>query len=207
MRISVPVFSRGTCKYMTARITIGKLIVDDYANSTLAKDIVFVGLRQTETLFPSGVDLNYDPQLLGEEAGNPVYLNEKRHIDFSVAFDNQTTSGKLLQVQSSSSNENVTVPQPVTSALPSEYRNRTPVRLEIVAASNTTHYIFLAGFPDLCKHEAVHMITIGHAGASLVSDGYTEVVVGVYGTTNGQTIERKSAAYVSRWRYSAEDSV
>ncbi|KAG7047173.1 xylosidase : arabinofuranosidase [Colletotrichum scovillei] len=175
-------------------------------HDTLTKDITFVGRRQTETLFSFSVDLDFDPQLLGEEAGISVYLDEKRHIDFSVAFDNQTTSGKLLQVQSFSSNENVTVPQPVTLPLPSEYRNRTPIRLEVLA-SNTTHYTFLAGFPDLCKPEAVHMMIVGHAGASLVSGGYTGVVIGVYGTTNGQTIKRKSAAYVSRWRTFVFDPV
>lgn len=66
-------------------------------HSTIAKGITFVGRRQIETLFSFSVDLDFDPQWLGERAGNSVYLDEKRHIDFSVAYDNQTSSGKLLQ--------------------------------------------------------------------------------------------------------------
>ncbi|KAK1485032.1 hypothetical protein CCUS01_15365 [Colletotrichum cuscutae] len=160
-------------------------------HGTLTKDIIFVGRRQTESLFSFSVDLDFDPQFLGEEAGISVYVDEKRHIDFSVMFDNQTTSGKLLQVQSFSSNENVTVPQPVTSPLPSECRNRTPIRLEVVA-SNTTHYTFLAGFPDLCKYEAVHMMIVGHAGASLVSGGYTGVVIGQHTTFVSDPVNKQS---------------
>ncbi|KAK0372429.1 beta-xylosidase [Colletotrichum limetticola] len=170
-------------------------------NSTLTKDITFVGRRQTETLFSFSVDLDFKPQFPGEEAGISVYLDEKRHIDFGVTYNNETNGSKLLQIQSYSSNENVTVPQPVTSALPPEYQDRTPIRLEIVA-SDTTHYTFMAGFPTPCNQKAVDMTIIGHAGTILVSGGYTGVVIGVYGTTNGQAIERKPAAYVSRWRYS-----
>ncbi|EXF72932.1 beta-xylosidase [Colletotrichum fioriniae PJ7] len=142
-----------------------------YPNDTIAKDITFVGRRQIETLFSFSVDLNFDPQWLGERAGNSVYLDEKRHIDFSVA------------------NEDATVPQPVASALSPEYRNRTPIRLE-VAASNTAHFTFPAGFPDLRNQEAIDMKTIGHAGASPVNGRYQGVVVGVNGTTSVQTIEQ-----------------
>ncbi|KAK1622059.1 glycosyl hydrolase [Colletotrichum phormii] len=68
-------------------------------SATPTKDITFVGRRQTETLFSFIVDLEFDPHSIDEEAGISVYLDEKRHIDFGVSYDNQTASCKRLRIR------------------------------------------------------------------------------------------------------------
>lgn len=164
----------------------------------LTEGTTFVGRRQVDKLFTFSVDIEFEPILLGEEAGVSVYLDETRHLDLGVML--AENGERFVGLKAFSSNNNATAPAIVTAALQGTFGN---ARLEI-RAENTTHYAFYVGTVVESGNTSVDAQVVGFAAVSPVSGGYTETLLGAYATTNGAVGNHIAVAYVSRWRYQGQ---
>lgn len=50
------------------------------------RGLAFVGRRQSHTLFNFSIDLDFEPEEIGQEAGITVFLTQMNHIDISVVL-------------------------------------------------------------------------------------------------------------------------
>lgn len=164
----------------------------------LTEGTTFVGRRQVDSLFTFSVDIEFEPQILGVEAGVTVYLDEARHIDLGITL--AEGGDHLVELKAFSSNKNMTAPEPIATSLQGTLRK---VRLEI-QASNATHYIFFAGTVETGEDMLADMKAVGVVAADLVSGGYTGTLLGAYATTHGVSGNHTANAYVSRWRYQGQ---
>lgn len=164
----------------------------------LTEGTTFVGRRQVDTLFTFSVNVDFEPKFPGEETGVTVYLDEARHIDLGIVLGE--SGERLVALKAFSSNNNMTTPKTVTSALQGTARK---ARLEIQAV-NATHYTFSAGEVVEGQDESPDVQVVGFAAANLVSGGYTGTLVGAYATTHGTSGNHTVQAYVSRWRYQGQ---
>ncbi|OMP87539.1 Xylosidase/arabinosidase [Diplodia seriata] len=170
------------------------------SETDVGKEITFVGRRQVDTLFTYSVDVAFDPEREGDEAGVAVYVDEGKHVDLGIVRDGD--DGRRLRMRFFSTN-NVTVPRDVTASFPVGAEAGGLLRLEVKAA-NLTHFTFSAGAVTGEADGDVEMVVVGAAEGSLVSGGYTGALLGVYATTNGVVSNGTSKAYVSRWRYQGQ---
>ncbi|KAI0842445.1 glycoside hydrolase family 43 protein [Hypoxylon sp. FL0890] len=176
----------------------------------------FIGRRQTDTLFAFSVDLTFNPQQVGQEAGVTVFLTQVNHIDLGVVLlpgssnssypSRRTREEAKAQLAFRFRAEGTGVPpEPNIVPVPKDWLDG-PIRLQIQTA-NSTHY-------NLAAAPAAHpkaSILIGTASAGLVSGGngsFVGSLVGAYATCNGAgtgvECPRGGNAYFNHWRYTGK---
>ncbi|KAL2114482.1 hypothetical protein VUR80DRAFT_5967 [Thermomyces stellatus] len=183
----------------------------------------FVGRKQQDTLFSFSVNIDFEPEVEGEEAGVSAFLTQNHHMDLGVVLlpagsetvtvvsvegteggeDGETeegdndgepaAEGRLVPYFRFRAESYVPVPEPLVVPVPEEWAGET-LRLEI-SGKNYTHYSFSAG-PAARRHEAR---TFMEASNEALSWGFTGVILGVYATSNGG--EGSAPAYISEWKY------
>ncbi|KAI1076714.1 glycoside hydrolase family 43 protein [Whalleya microplaca] len=168
----------------------------------------FIGRRQQHTLFTYSVDMIFSPESLEEEAGISIFLTQNHHLDLGVvmlpassstiAFPSvdsniPTNSSELVPQLRFRGISYVAVPDEIVMPIPRGWVKKA-LRLEI-KAHNMTHYSFSAGPADALSE----MRTILDVSNSVVSWGFTGVILGIYCTSNGY--EQNTPAYFSKWRY------
>ncbi|KAH8194273.1 hypothetical protein TruAng_011561 [Truncatella angustata] len=171
----------------------------------------FVGRRQQDTLFTYSVNIDFSPTSLQEETGVSVFLTQNHHLDLGIVLlpansstgpfpgTNATTPddpAALVPHLRFRAESYLAVPGPVVLPIPEAWADK-PLRLEI-RESNATHYIFSAG-PAEARSQTQTIIEVSN---TLVSWGFTGVILGVYCTSNG--LDGHTPAYVSKWRYTPQ---
>ncbi|GAT29299.1 arabinofuranosidase [Aspergillus luchuensis] len=158
--------------------------------------LTLVMRRQTDTLFTYGVDISFDPEIDGEEAGVTVFLTQEQHIDLGIVLLQNNLSFRF-RVEGRGNYDGPLPGQ--TISVPKEWQADT-IRLEIQAVNDTT-YAFSAAPSRNLGHKRV----IGWADTRIVSGGtgrFTGALVGAYATKNGGV--GYTPAYISRWRYQGQ---
>ncbi|KAK4500174.1 hypothetical protein PRZ48_008360 [Zasmidium cellare] len=171
--------------------------------------IAFVGRKQTDSLFTFTVDLAFQPDHLGFEAGATMFFTQWQHIDLGIVRNDRLKTDSRAQyeivLRSTNATSNTqTVDLPVSWLVDEEHL----IRLTIEAV-NTTHYHFAAApVSDLNVG-----VVVDDVSARLVSSTWgnqagsgSAILVGVYATTDGRNVsedglELDDYAYFSRWRY------
>ena len=170
--------------------------------------LAFIGRRQTDTLFTFNVDLSFNPEEVGQEAGVTAFLTQFNHIDLGVV---------LLAPSSCAKTKRQDKPQPYfrfraigTVAAPPDHLVPVPedwvdgpIRLQIQTANDTAYT--LSAMPASNPNAK---IIIGTASAELVSGGrgsFVGTLVGAYATCNGAgaglDCPDGGTAHFQRWRY------
>lgn len=177
---------------------------------TGATGLSFIARRQSHTMFSYGVDLSFDPQEFGEEAGVSLFLTQWDHINLGIARSNADTSSpdaalqfEFRSVQSSRGNSSSSYETRITP-VPESWKDCGPIRLQIQSL-NTTHYSFNAHPANNSNAQ----IVVGHASGGVVSGGsgpFTGALLGIYATCNGMGANGTACpqgrdAYFSKWRY------
>lgn len=173
----------------------------------------FIGRRQTHTIFTYSVDLSFDPQTVGQEAGVTVFLTQANHIDLGVVLLAPNSSSPLSYGPAKSPQlvlrfraEGTGIPPaPKSVPVPAAWADG-KIRLQIQTV-NTTHYSLAAMSASNPKSK----LTIGTASATLVSGGngsFVGSLLGAYATCNGAgsgvVCPEGGDAYFSHWRYTGE---
>ncbi|KAI5364828.1 Putative glycoside hydrolase, family 43, concanavalin A-like lectin/glucanase domain superfamily [Septoria linicola] len=168
--------------------------------------IAFVGRKQEHTLFTYAVDLAFNPEAAGQEAGVSAFLTQQQHLDLSLRYAdvNASRDARELVLRFYAEGANMTSSEDVF-ALPSSWPSAGSVRLQIHTA-NSTHYVFSA-WPVSNSNDR---IVLGYGPAEVVSGGtgpFTGVILGVFATCNGGSGNENmcsgagAEAYFSNWRY------
>lgn len=152
----------------------------------------FVGRRQGHTLFTYSVNVDFSPTVANEEFGVSAFLTQNHHIDLGMVLL-PDDSGKLALYFRYRAMSYKPVPAPSTVPVPAEWAEKT-LTFEI-KASNMTHFAFSVGPADAQSLRK----TIAVVNNTVVSWGFTGVLLGVYCTTNGG--EGGAPAYVTNWKY------
>lgn len=172
----------------------------------------FIGRLQEHTLFTFSVDLLFDPQGPGQEAGITAFLTQANHISLSIASPRFLAAKQYGPHLSSEIRFSIETTGTVNSSIPSSTATfpipatwpRGPIRLQI-HTSNATEFVFsVVPVANLNAQKIT-----GSTSALVVSGGsgpFTGTVLGVYATCNGHQEEdrgcaKNGKAYFSRWRY------
>lgn len=182
------------------------------------RGLALVGRRQTDTMFEFWIDLVFNPQQKGQEAGVTVFRSQNQHINFGILqITNITAKADDSQLVFRLAAEN---PLFNTTShilpVPEEWQTGT-IRLEIQA--NNSSYAFTALSVE-CPNTRLNL---GTMAANLVSglggiEFFIGSFVGVYATCNGEgsgdTCPEGGKVYISHWEYrglgqqiSADESV
>ncbi|KAF9892135.1 hypothetical protein FE257_002541 [Aspergillus nanangensis] len=164
--------------------------------------ITFVGRRQTDTLFTYGVDIDFDPKVVNEEAGVSLFLTQGQHVDLGVVLL-QAAEGKKPSLSfrfrvEGRGNFEGTIPS-ATAPVPKDWQGH-PIRLEIQAVSDSQY-----AFSVSSARKPGQKKVIGRADSRLVSGDtgrFTGSLVGAYATSNGGS--GSTEAYISRWKYDGQ---
>ncbi|PQE14429.1 xylosidase : arabinofuranosidase protein [Rutstroemia sp. NJR-2017a BBW] len=168
----------------------------DIANMTLAMRV------QTDTLFSYNVDISFSPQVLDEETGVTVWLNQVQNLNLGIVMlQSNTTNSRLaphfrFAVSGLGSSVIDQIPPVAVTPVPSSWLSA-PVRLSIRAENEKSYTFYAASTRNLTGS-----LRLGEAPGSIVSGGmgpFTGSLVGVYATNNHGN--GSTPAYVSRWRY------
>ncbi|KAH8589575.1 xylosidase : arab-like proteininofuranosidase [Bisporella sp. PMI_857] len=163
----------------------------------------FVARRQTDTLFAFSVDLDFQPQQIGEEAGVTLFISSVDHIGMGLVLlpnisANASGSPSALYFRLSGQSEIATI-EPTLLTVPNHWYHQS-IRMGIEAI-NGTHYAFWVA-PEQHRSQAK---TISYIRAGMLRTIYTGMhwiegtVVGVYATSNGAN--GTTPAYVRNWKY------
>ncbi|KAI1389389.1 glycoside hydrolase family 43 protein [Hypoxylon trugodes] len=177
----------------------------------------FIGRRQTDTLFTFSVDLTFQPQEVGQEAGVTIFLTQVNHIDLGIVLlaGSSNSSCPSHRKREEAANAQLAFrfraegtgvpPEPKVVTVPKDWLDG-PIRLQIETA-NTTHYNLAAA----SAADPSGSILVGTASAGLVSGGngsFVGSLVGAYATCNGAgtgvECPQGGNAYFNRWRYTGE---
>ncbi|SPN99011.1 related to beta-xylosidase [Cephalotrichum gorgonifer] len=172
----------------------------------------FVGRKQQDTLFTYSINLDFAPEVEGEEAGVTAFLTQNHHVDLGVVMlpagsqtaafpgeaadeerDSEEAGGALKPHFRFRAESYVPVPDTLVVPVPAAWVGET-LRLEI-SAKNFTHYSFSGG-PAARRSEARTLMDVSN---ELLSWGFTGAILGTYATTNGG--EGSAPAYISEWKY------
>lgn len=168
----------------------------------MADGLTFVGRRQTATLFRFSVDVEFEAQTAGEEAGITVFRSQQQHIDLSIVAGESGESGVVPAAQqlrfraTTFGRPNTTTPEEVVVEIPTSWP-RAPIRL-VVEAGDDEGY----SFSTESTRGKLEVKEMGRAGADIVTSGtgrFVGTLVGAYATNNNGT--GRTNAYLSRWRY------
>ncbi|KAF7194199.1 Non-reducing end alpha-L-arabinofuranosidase BoGH43A [Pseudocercospora fuligena] len=169
--------------------------------------IAFLARKQTHTLFTYTVDLDYNPQVVGQEAGITAFITRYQHLDISIRHKaNANLKRELVfRIEASGKTNSTFNSSEETFPIPSSWPLG-PIRLQIHTA-NDTAYVFSA---MTASNPNAKMI-LGTASAEILSGGdgrFIGTLLGVFATCNGgagfeNVCEGPGGhAYFSRWRYS-----
>ncbi|EME82017.1 glycoside hydrolase family 43 protein [Pseudocercospora fijiensis CIRAD86] len=169
--------------------------------------IAFLARKQTHTLFTFTVDLDYNPQLEGQEAGITAFITRYQHLDISIRPKANATPQRELvfRIEASGKPDSPYKSSEQAFPIPSSWPQG-PIRLQIHTA-NDTHYVFSA----MPSSNPAASIILGTASAEILSGGigrFIGTLVGVFATCNGgagsgNVCEGNGGdAHFSRWRYS-----
>jgi len=167
----------------------------------------FIARRQDALEFSATVDLEFDPQAEGEEAGMTLFLQRNQHFDVGViALANRTTAlstGKgvekfvqLRTITSLSTPDGLSDPLSKPGVISLEDMETNKLRMKIQAVNAST-YVF--SYAEVKKGTFVQWKIVGYGDASEVSGGFTGTMVGLYATGNGKN--STSPAYFSNFNY------
>ncbi|KAL4886901.1 glycosyl hydrolase [Aspergillus karnatakaensis] len=163
--------------------------------ASVDNSLTFLGRRQTATLFDFSVDLSFNPNVAGEEAGVTVFLNQQQHIELSVVRTGESKEGRTHLQLAGTSFGRLSAPavETVVRDIPKLWRLCPSIRLSI-RAEDPDGYTFVAS--SSC---GIGDIRMGSVSSDIVSGGFLGSLVGIYATNNNGTGETPS--YWSRWRY------
>ncbi|KZO97805.1 glycoside hydrolase family 43 protein [Calocera viscosa TUFC12733] len=166
----------------------------------------FVGRRQTQVRFESQVDIEFAPQLDGEEAGLTVFLQQAAHFDLGVVSlsassasqqgypppGNGTDMSRYIRLRTitvNSTHQGTVDPISTPMILPLNLSTTEPVKLTLrVQAPNESSYLF--SWSETSSN-AWNVIGSGDA---------TQTIVGMFASGNG--INSTTPAYFSNFIYS-----
>lgn len=161
----------------------GALLADSEIELTGQRGLSFIGRRQAHTLFEFHVDVSFDPQEDGQEAGVTVFRTQLDHIDLGIApLPEDSEEGASQLVFRLRAEGPTAVPDTKTVPVPKSWQQK-PIRLS-VGASNVTHYTLAAEPVGRPKKRLV----FGEVSAQVVSGGQGTFVgnlLGVFATCNG----------------------
>ncbi|KAI0394112.1 glycoside hydrolase family 43 protein [Xylariaceae sp. FL0594] len=181
--------------------------------------LAFVGRRQTDSLFEFSVDFEFEPRVVGHEAGVTVFLTQVDHIDLGVVLlpssssNTQTEQELSLRFRTEGSVNSPGTYKPPTRIVPvpktwlgQKQKGNTNLKLRLqIETLNSTHYS-LSALP--LQGKGGEKLVVATAPAELVSGGngsFVGSLVGAYATCNGAgegvTCPPGGNAYVTRWRY------
>ncbi|EJU05923.1 hypothetical protein DACRYDRAFT_127580 [Dacryopinax primogenitus] len=173
----------------------------------------FVGRRQTQVRFESMVDLDFDPQLDGEEAGLTVFLQQAQHFDLGVASLSASSASqqgypaagnssqlsryiRLRAVTVNSTHQGTVDPISTPMIFPLNVSLGEPVKLTLrVQAPNESRYLF-----SWSETGSGIWNDIGGGDATQVSGGFVGTIIGMFATGNG--VNSTTPAYFSNFIYS-----
>ena len=168
--------------------------------------IAFVSRKQEHSLFTFAVDLSFNPQQSGQEAGITAFLTQQQHIDLSIRATNRSGrhASRQLVLRTYADSANLTSSLE-TIPLPSSWSRSSAIRLQIHTA-NDTCYVFSAWPVD----NANERLIIGTVSARILSGGtgpFTGTLLGAFATCNGGNGRNNTCAdaggeaYFSNWSY------
>ncbi|KZT52688.1 glycoside hydrolase family 43 protein [Calocera cornea HHB12733] len=173
----------------------------------------FVGRRQTQVRFESMVDLEFAPQLDGEEAGLTVFLQQAQHFDLGiVSLSNSAASQqgypaagygsdisryiRLRTITVNSTHQGTVDPISTPTILPLKPSTDEPVKLTLrIQAPNESTYLF-----SWSKTGSGLWNEIGSGDATQVSGGFVGTIIGMFASGNG--VNSTMPAYFSNFIYS-----
>jgi beta-xylosidase len=170
----------------------------------------FLARRQSHTMFSYSVDVSFDPERPGQEAGVSLFLTQWNHVDLGIVQSNANHSpaGGALEFQFRTQTSDRGSPssrlETQITPIPASWKDCGPIRLQ-VDSLNSSHYLFSAHRADNPNSRLVIGITSGKA-VSGGSGPFVGVLLGIYATCNGAGAEGKECppggeAYFNRWRY------
>jgi beta-xylosidase len=137
----------------------------DIANMTLAMRV------QTDTLFSYNVDISFSPQVLNEETGVTVWLNQVQNLNLGIVMlQSNTTNSRLaphfrFAVSGLGSSVIDQIPPVAVTPVPSSWLSA-PVRLSIRAENEKSYTFYAASTRNLTGS-----LRLGEAPGSIVSGG------------------------------------
>ncbi|KAE8165908.1 glycosyl hydrolase [Aspergillus tamarii] len=182
----------------TLRLTPSPYNITGNASFTPDQGITLLTRRQTDTLFTYSVDIAFDPQVPGEEAGVTVFLTQEQHIDLglvSLASRNGTSSPAFRLRVEGHGNYEGSLPGNIVP-VPEGWRGE-PIQFQVQAVSDTQYEFSVAS-----ARTPAQRAVVGYADSRIVSGDtgrFTGTLVGVYATSNGGS--GTTNAYISNWRY------
>ncbi|KAH6892886.1 glycosyl hydrolase [Thelonectria olida] len=129
----------------------------------------FIFRKQSSTTFDYSIDVSFDPEEEGEEAGITIFLTQFQHIDLGIVNLKKEKSERALPTLrfrvEASGKPGETVPRTREVVLPKSWLGR-PIRLFARARSDSI-YVLSAALTSNWRDELV----LGQASASIVSGG------------------------------------
>ncbi|GIZ46057.1 hypothetical protein CKM354_000919700 [Cercospora kikuchii] len=168
--------------------------------------IAFVSRKQEHSLFTFAVDLNFNPQRPGQEAGITAFLTQQQHLDLSVRHSNSSSRHENRQIVLRTYADSANLTSSLnTIPLPSSWSKSNAIRLQIHTA-NDSSYVFSAWPVD----NANERLIVGSVSARILSGGtgpFTGTLLGAFATCNGGNGRNNTCAdaggeaYFSNWSY------
>ncbi|KDQ50865.1 glycoside hydrolase family 43 protein [Jaapia argillacea MUCL 33604] len=160
----------------------------------------WLGRRQQHVQFVAEADMQFDPQVVGEEAGVTVFLQQLQHFDLGVVAlgSNGERYVRLRTQTANATNNDMTDPlsSPGMVQLPKGV-DKVTLRVEAVNAST---YAF-----SYAEYGSSSYQIVGYGAASEVSGGFTGTIVGIYATGDGK--DATVPACFSRFAYYGNQTV
>lgn len=167
------------------------------------KGISYVGRRQTHSLFSFSIDLSFEPQAVGEEAGVTVFATQFSHYDLGLVLLDDSDSGTPQLSLRFRTIGRRSPPKPSIVPLPETWDANEGIRLQVNSV-NETHYEFSA-MPASNPNARVIISTASTMHLSGDVSSYIGVQLGAYATCNGAgeglDCPDGGVAHVKRWRY------
>ncbi|GAB7366519.1 hypothetical protein MBLNU230_g8510t1 [Neophaeotheca triangularis] len=159
----------------------------------------FIGRRQEHTLFRWSVDMNFNPQSNGEEAGATLFVEPHRHAELGIV---RVNGENVLRYRSNGPNAGT--PAEIVKPMPESWSD-SGVTFEVMAVNFTHHTIAVGPQAQGRGWRVVNtnlepFVTVNNR---LFSSGFTGVFVGAYATTNGNG-EGGTQAYFTNWIYEGD---
>jgi len=158
--------------------------------------LAYVGRRQTDTFFTYYVDMEFEPETEGEEAGVTVFANQWQHTDLGLVILDGALKARL---RTTAFGSNDTLSKETIVDVPEELVGET-VRLQIRAVVDT-EFEFSMG----AAGEDGELKVVGTASGAVTSGGsaqFTGTTVGIFVTANGG--EGSTPAIFTRWVYEGQ---
>ncbi|KAL5342182.1 glycosyl hydrolase [Aspergillus crustosus] len=184
-----------------------------YNTSSDTAPITFVSRRQTDTLFSYSVDLEFNPETAGVEAGVSVFITQEQHIDISVVdlVGSHKERSRAVQLKITGRGNYDGPLRNITTQLPRSWGGK-KVTLAVEALDDE-EYQFSIRLPGR-KGEKIYIGSVDNRVVSGDTGRFTGTLVGVYASRGGHAPtsvtslgggngkgKKSDFAYFSNWRY------